>query len=205
MQQQPTMYPAAGGGGQQQQGYAQAPQGQFAAPAAPPPAVQQGQYGAANGGRGQQGYEMGGMNGGAAAVPVGPGNSMQDFFAEVRSFFLAPQQLLRGCIDCLVVSRRLYMVLQIETISQSLSTLKGNINQINGLHNTVLNSSTNEERQQQAEADLKGLTAETSRLTNNIKLRIKNLSELNDRIPNVPGNEGEKNTRRMQVAVQKKK
>jgi hypothetical protein len=42
-------------------------------------------------------------------------------------------------------------------------------------------------------------------MTNAIKLRIKNLSELNDRQPNVPGKEGERNTRRMQVAVQKKK
>lgn len=94
---------------------------------------------------------------------------------------------------------------QIENISQSLQQLKANITQINNLHNTILNSNLHEAKQEQAEGQLKQLTAETSRLTNSIKLRIKNLSELNDRIPLQPGNEGEKNTRRMQVAVQKKK
>lgn len=97
------------------------------------------------------------------------------------------------------------MYYQIETITQSLQELKGNIHQISILHNTVLNSTTDEQRQEAAQRHLEGLTNETSRLTNNIKIRIKNLSELNDKMPNVPGNEGEKNTRRLQVAAQKKK
>lgn len=95
--------------------------------------------------------------------------------------------------------------MQIETINQSLQQLKENITQINILHNTVLNSTTDEQRQEHAQRTLEQFTNETSRLTNSIKLRIKNLSELNDKMPNVPGNEGEKNTRRLQVAAQKKK
>jgi len=94
---------------------------------------------------------------------------------------------------------------EIENISQSLQQLKSNIGQISQLHTTVLNSATNEERQEQAQQELSRITTETSRMTNSIKLRIKNLSDLNDRQPNVPGKEGERNTRRMQVAVQKKK
>ena len=94
---------------------------------------------------------------------------------------------------------------QIDQIGSELDTLKRNINSIGNLHNTVLNSSVNEQRQEQAQAELTQLTAETSRLTNNLKLRIKNLSEQNDKIPSVPGNEADKNTRRMQVAAQKKK
>lgn len=83
--------------------------------------------------------------------------------------------------------------------------LKRNIDRIGNLHNTVLNSTVNEQRQEQAQSELNQLTQDTSRLTNNLKLRIKNLSEQNDKIPNVPGNESDKNTRRMQVAAQKKK
>ena len=83
--------------------------------------------------------------------------------------------------------------------------LKNNILQINTLHTTVLNSATNEARQESAQQELEALTINTSRLTNSIKLRIKNLSELNDSLPIVQGKEGENNTRRMQVAVQKKK
>lgn len=94
---------------------------------------------------------------------------------------------------------------QIETISSELDVLKRNISNINNLHNTVLNSSVNEQRQEQAQAELTQLTTDTSRLTNNLKIRIKNLSEQNDKIPSVPGNESDKNTRRMQVAAQKKK
>jgi len=115
------------------------------------------------------------QNVGNGGPGLGPGSSLQAFFAEI------------------------------ETINQSLQQLKENITQINVLHNTVLNSTTNEQRQEQAQRDLEGLTNDTSRLTNSIKLRIKNLSELNDKMPNVPGNEGEKNTRRLQVAAQKKK
>lgn len=94
---------------------------------------------------------------------------------------------------------------EIDNIGSELDTLKRNIASIGNLHNTVLNSSVNEQRQEQAQAELTQLTAETSRLTNNLKLRIKNLSEQNDKIPSVPGNEADKNTRRMQVAAQKKK
>lgn len=93
---------------------------------------------------------------------------------------------------------------QIDLISNSLQQLKNNITQINTLHTTVLNSATNEQRQEQASRDLEQLTAETSRLTNSTKLRIKNLSELNDKQANVI-QPGELNTRRMQVAAQKKK
>lgn len=94
---------------------------------------------------------------------------------------------------------------EIDNIGSELEVLKRNINTISSLHNTVLNSSVNEQRQEQAQAELTQLTSDTSRLTNNLKIRIKNLSEQNDRIPQAPGNESEKNTRRMQVAAQKKK
>lgn len=144
----------------------------------------------------QQGYEM--QNVGNGGPGLGPGSNLQAFFAEVgrhtwRSIYL--MEVLTIGVD----------YAQIETINQSLQQLKENITQINVLHNTVLNSTTNEQRQEQAQRDLEGLTNDTSRLTNSIKLRIKNLSELNDKMPNVPGNEGEKNTRRLQVAAQKKK
>jgi hypothetical protein len=69
----------------------------------------------------------------------------------------------------------------------------------------VLNSTINEQKQEQAQNELTQLTGQTSRLTNDIKLRIKNLSEQNDKIPALPGNESERNTRRLQVAAQKKK
>ncbi|KAK9898317.1 t-SNARE [Cystobasidium minutum MCA 4210] len=94
---------------------------------------------------------------------------------------------------------------EIDNISSELDTLKRNIDRIGNLHNTVLNSTVNEQRQEQAQSELTQLTQETSRLTNNLKFRIKNLSEQNDKIPSVPGNESDKNTRRMQVAAQKKK
>ena len=96
-------------------------------------------------------------------------------------------------------------MLQVDTIGDSLQTLKRNITQINTLHNSVLNSTVDEQRQERDQRDLEGLTQETSRLTNSIKLRIKNLSELVDRMPLVPGQEGEKNARRMQVAALKQK
>jgi len=94
---------------------------------------------------------------------------------------------------------------QIELISQQLQTLKSHITQIAGLHNTILTSSTNEAKQEAAQRELDSLGSNTSRLTNDIKIRIKNMNDLNDRTPLIAGREGEKNTRRMQVAVQKKK
>lgn len=122
--------------------------------------------------------QQGGFVGGAAnggASAYGAGSSKEAFFAEV------------------------------DTIGDSLQTLKRNITQINTLHNSVLNSTVDEQRQERDQRDLEGLTQETSRLTNSIKLRIKNLSELVDRMPLVPGQEGEKNARRMQVAALKQK
>lgn len=95
-------------------------------------------------------------------------------------------------------------VVQIDLISNSLQQLKSNITQINTLHTTVLNSATNEQRQEQASRDLEQMTADTSRLTNSTKLRIKNLSELTDKQASTL-QPGELNTRRMQVAAQKKK
>ncbi|CAD6574833.1 MAG: Plasma membrane t-SNARE, secretory vesicle fusion [Cyphobasidiales sp. Tagirdzhanova-0007] len=198
---EPTMYPQNGqsppqsgraAGQQQYQDPAYQPQGYQSQP----PMTQTQGYGAAvlspqmqpgQGGMGMQpgqggvgdGYEMQGVapgNGYANAEPsLGPGSSMQQFFAEI------------------------------ENIGQSLQVLKNNILQINTLHTTVLNSATNEARQESAQQELEALTINTSRLTNSIKLRIKNLSELNDSLPIVQGKEGENNTRRMQVAVQKKK
>lgn len=125
------------------------------------------------------------------------GNDMNAFFGEVGLLFFTFAKS-----DDL---SQMTHFLQIDNISSELTVLKRNIDRIGNLHSTVLNSTVNEQRQEQAQSELNQLTQDTSRLTNNLKLRIKNLSEQNDKIPNVPGNESDKNTRRMQVAAQKKK
>lgn len=93
---------------------------------------------------------------------------------------------------------------QIDLIANSLQQLKNNITQIDTLHNTVLNSTTNEARQEAAQRDLEQMTAETSKMTNSIKLRIKNLSELNDKQQHTLS-PSDLNTQRMQVAALKQR
>ncbi|KAL7008051.1 hypothetical protein EMMF5_002233 [Cystobasidiomycetes sp. EMM_F5] len=134
-------------------------------------------------GQGAGNYEMQQVGGapvgavggfGSGAPALGPGANQQAFFGEI------------------------------DLIANSLQQLKNNITQIDTLHNTVLNSTTNEARQEAAQRDLEQMTAETSKMTNSIKLRIKNLSELNDKQQHTLS-PSDLNTQRMQVAALKQR
>lgn len=73
-----------------------------------------------------------------------------------------------------------------------------NINRISELHSRSLNN-MDEASSQQAHQQLAGMSAETSRLTNAVKNKIRNLDSQTARLPE----NGDKNVRRTQIGAQK--
>lgn len=82
----------------------------------------------------------------------------------------------------------------ISGIQDTIRQIEDNIKRIADLHNRSLNN-VDEAASQQAHAQLSGISQETSRLTNAVKNRIKNLEAQNNKVPEG----GDKNVRRTQV------
>lgn len=87
---------------------------------------------------------------------------------------------------------------EISDIQDTIRQIDDNINRISDLHSRSLNN-MDEASQQQAQQQLAGMSAETSRLTNAIKNKIRNLDAQTSRLPN----SGDKNVRKTQIGAQK--
>lgn len=87
---------------------------------------------------------------------------------------------------------------EISDIQDTIRQIDDNINRISDLHSRSLNN-MDEASSQQAHQQLAGMSSETSRLTNAVKNKIRNLDSQTARLPD----SGDKNVRKTQIGAQK--